>query len=314
MHTFTDGDTNESVEETVERLSEIAGETSADEAEDDQTLEENAVALIERAEGATESLLMASNEGTVTELREDAEELQNVIEQTRELLETADLTEVAGAIDDDDIDDAISVSDIPNAIAEKDPEEAIRYSKLLHLVEFEELLDTIDVRELQQDKDEFDAAVAEFVDDRNEDSSWIVFDALKWLVESAVGGDGEIVDSISDADAAKLASGTGDEGQMKQVAMQSKLLDAVEEFRESVLDAREQLEELREQATENIPENGPGQPSSRNPTAYSTLPQQERPRVETKVSTVPRDTRYSTVSNPPRIYGSRFDTWSKNNE
>lgn len=312
---------NEPVEETMEQLSEIARETgvgdseqsggaSTDEATVGMTVDESAAELLQRAEGAVESLLGALSDGTVTEASDDLEELRNVVEETSELLETVDLTQIPEAIDASDIDEAIDASDIPDAIAEGDVNEAVRYSKLLTLIEFDELLDTVDIRSFRQNKEELDAAVEEFVDDRDEDTGWIVFDALKWLVETAssVGGDGGDGFAI-DVDAGEMTELASDE-QVKQVAMQSKLREAVEEFRESIFEAHERMKELREQANEQVTEKTGGieQPSSRNPTAYSTLPSTERSRLQTQFSTVPRNTRYSTASNPPRIYGSRFES------
>lgn len=312
---------NEPVEETMEQLSGIAetadvgdsegsGGGTTDEATVGETVDESVATLLQRAEGAVESLLSALSDGTATEARDDFEELRNVVEETGELLETVDLTEVPGAIDYDDVDDAVDASDIPDAIAEGDVDEAVRYSKLLTLIEFDELLDTVDIRSFRQNKEELDAAVEEFVDDRDEDSGWIVFDALEWLVETASGVGGDGGDGIAvDVDAGETAELASD-GQVKQIAMQSKLRETVEEFRESVFEAHERMKELREQANEQVTEKTGDidQPSSRNPTAYSTLPSTERSRLQTQFSTVPRNTRYSTASNPPRIYGSRFES------
>ncbi|RRJ31562.1 hypothetical protein [Halocatena pleomorpha] len=310
-------DTNESVEETLERLSETIqatdehSETNSGGA--DSMTDENAFKLVERAEGAVKSLV---DDETPQEINDDIEELRSVIEAAGELLEAVDLTQASGAIDDSDIDEAIDASGIPIAIANGAPDEAIRYRALLQLIEFDELLDAIDVRKLHQNKDEFKTAVSAFVDG-NDGSNWIVVVALKQLAETAVKESNSgtaLTDSIDDAgDVAAMASGT--QGQMKQAAIQSKLLDAVTEFREGLFETHDRLAELREQANERVTESTGdiGQPSTQNPTAYSTMPSHNL-RVGTKVSTVPRDTRRSTVSNPPRIYGSRFDTQRNDNE
>lgn len=319
-------DTNEPVEKTVEQLSEIVDEASESDTDRSDTtvtdaaavteeaLDESAVELLERAEGTIESLFASFSDGTEAEISENSENLRTIIEEAVELLETIDLTEVPGAIDYENMDEAIDVSDIPDAIAERDVSRAIRYSKLLTLVEFGEVLDAVDVRDFKQNKDEFEAAVEESIEDRDqdgdEDGDWIVFDALTWLAETVVeNGDDGIIDSMDPdmEDATELAS----DGQMKQVAMQSKLRDAVEEFRESIFEAHDRMKELRETASEQVAEtNGDiEQPSSRNPSAYSTMPAQRTDRLGTTgVSTVPTNTRYSTASNPPRIYGSRFET------
>ncbi|WP_248905501.1 hypothetical protein [Halocatena marina] len=321
-------DSIEPIEETVGRLSEIVGETNISKSEqsggtvtDDapanaEALNTSVTELLERADGAVESLLVAFSRGAVENALDDFNDLRGVIEETVELLETVDLTEVASAIDYDNIDEAIDPSSITDALSEGDVDEAIRYSKLLMLIEFDELLSTVDIRDFRQNKDELEAAVNEFVDDRNEDSGWIVFDALKWIVDTIVSDNGEsegVVDSmdVDVSDATEIASG----GQMKQVAMQSKLRDAVEEFREGLFEAHERMKTMREQASEEMPETAGGteQPSSRNPTAYSTMPPR-RSHLRTQFSTVPKDSLYSNVSNPPRVYGSRFDTLRDDDE
>lgn len=81
--------------------------------------------------------------------------------------------------------------------------------------------------------------------------------------------------------------------------------DGVVTFRDALLEAHERIqekvEELRDR-TERV-----GQPRSRNPTAFSTLP---KSRAEfggtTRYSTVPAETRYSSAPNHARIYGRRF--------
>lgn len=312
-------DTNETVKETVEQLSEVVDESSAGDTSTatgpdaadgtDEVLDENAVELLKRAEEAIESLFASFSSGTDAEIRENIEDLRNVIEESAELLETVELTKVPGAIDYENMDEAIDVSDIPNAIAERDVGRAIHYNKLLTLVEFGEVLDAVDVRAFEQNKDEFEAAVDEFIGEsgRNQDQNQNQKPDQDQNRDE--NDDRGIIDSMDPdtGDATEVAS----DGQVKQVAMQSKLRDSIEEFRESIFEAHDRMKELRETASKQVAEtNGDiGQPSSRNPTAYSTLPPQQTDRIGTTgVSTVPANTRYSSASNPPRIYGDRFET------
>ncbi|RRJ29537.1 hypothetical protein [Halocatena pleomorpha] len=202
-------------------------------------------------------------------------------EESKELFEAIDTTKLLESIDIEKLPNIVNFEEVPAAIANADPKRAIELKRLVSLVEFDDLLDAVEVQELLQGTD-----VA-----------------------------GDILGSSD------LSDGDLDDGmtQAMQVAVQSKLQDAAEELRSSVLDAREQLEQARDEAQETIEETtggGTGQPSSQNPTAYSTMASgwKQGDWSSAKVSTVPRTVRYSSASGHDRLYGSRFDRLENDDE
>lgn len=110
-----------------------------------------------------------------------------------------------------------------------------------------------------------------------------------------------------------LTGGDGDGGmgaltdpELMQAATQAQLDSAIEEFRELLVETHARLDELREANQARF--DGVDQPSSRNPTAFSTLTTHRgAPKDASQVSTVPRNVRHSTGPSRRRIYGRRFE-------
>lgn len=317
---------SEDVEETLDELSETVEGTSDasseghDErsdgtdtpasSEDANALDHDIDALLDRAMGDVEALLTAhESDDPFEEVSEDVDDLIDVVEETEELLETVDLTDLPEAVDLTELPEAIEAGEVPDAIAEGDPGEAVRYRKLLQVVELGKLWDAVDTREFWRNKRELDDAADGVLDDGDDAGP------METLREF-VGDDGDstdIGDAGSEGDTSAVATGSDDERENIEVPtetiqqrVQSKLSDAVGEFRESLLDTRERVEELKEEneaRTEDVE-----QPDSRNPTAYSSIPTERSDVSATaKFSTVPEETRYSSAPNRPRLYGSRFD-------
>ena len=264
-------------------------------------------ALLDRAEADIDSLLgVLSGEENYADAKDDLDDLVDVIEETEELLDTVDLSELPEAVELSELPSAIEGEDVPEAIANAEPRRALDLTRLASLVEFSELWDAVDVRSFMENKDELEEAtddVTEEGDGEDGDESGLVDSFDTPDLEGA--GDGE--ESIFD------------EGQAKQLAIQSQLSDAVEEFRESALDARDQLKEARDTAQEKVEEKtggGTGQPSSRNPTAYSTMVAGWKTGSwsSASFSTVPRQTQHSSAPGHYRIYGRRFDEREGNDE
>ncbi|EMA54088.1 hypothetical protein [Halococcus thailandensis] len=269
-------------------------------------------ALLDRAEGDIDSLLgVLSGEESYGDAKEEIEDLVDVIEETEELLDTVDLSELPEAVELSELPSAIEGEDVPEAIANAEPRRAVDLTQLASLVEFSELWDAVDVRSFMQNKDELEEATADVTDDEDDN-----------------GGNGESGDDSGLMDSFDM-SGSGDanggeesildDGQAKQLAIQSQLRDAVEEFRESALDARDQLKEARDTAQEKVEEKtggGTGQPSSRNPTAYSTMVSGWKAGgwSSASFSTVPKQTQHSSAPGHYRIYGRRFDEREGNDE
>jgi hypothetical protein len=249
-------------------------------------------ALLGRAETDVESLLgVLSGEESYQEAKDDIEDLVRVIEETEELLETVAVSELPDAVDVSKLPSAIEGEDVPEAIANAEPERAIDLRRLASLVEFTELWDAVDVRAFMQNKEELDDATDDVTDDEGEESG---------MMDSFGSGTREVGATIAE------------QGEAKQAAVQSRLRDAIEEFRGSALDARGQLKEARDTAQAKVEAKtggGTGQPSSRNPTAYSTMVGgwQSSGWSSANFSTVPRSARHSSTPGHFRIYGRRFD-------
>jgi hypothetical protein len=303
-------DTKADLESQVEHVAENETDsTEADEAESRLSDTDDATALLERAAAAVTSLIrLLSDDATPEETTDEIENLQEIATEAEELLATVDLTTLPDAIDLAELPTAIEADDIPVAVAEGDLQQAVHYSELLAVVEFGELLDAVDVQEFHQHREELAAAIDDVTGDSESSEMWIVFDTLEELIEILrPEGDDGLIDAIEGEEALDVAL----DGETKQAVIQSQLHETIGEFRESVLEARTRLEELHEEANEQIEETtgGLGQPSSRNPTAFSTLTTAWKPTGGTgQYSTVPESTRYSTAPSHRRLYGSRFET------
>ena len=241
---------------------------------------------------------VSSDETLVSGVAEDIKDGRRVVEETGELLDTVDLGELPEAIDLSELPEAIDAKEVPAAIANADPERAVKLKRLMSLVEFDELWDAVEVQEFMQNKGELEDAVDDLTDEDGEESS--------------------LTDSLGTAGSGGSSSKSGgDESFIAQeeamhATIQSKLQDAIDEFRGSVLDAHDQLKEARETAQETVEEKtggGTGQPSSRNPTAYSTMVSGWKTGgwSSSTFSTVPQGTRHSSAPGHFRIYGRRFE-------
>ncbi len=239
----------------------------------------------------------------LSDMKDDIEDGQQVIEETGELLETVDVMKLLGAIDVSELPEVIDTTEVPAAIANAEPERAVELRKLASLVEFDELWDAVDVREFVRNKGELEDAVGEVTGDRDDGSA-----ENSSLTDSV--GSANSLGSDSSADGEGEMS-LGEQGETMQVALQSKLRDAVEEFRGGVLNAREQMGAARDEAQATVEEKtgGTGQPSSRNPAAYSTMVSGWKSSgwSSASFSTVPQETRHSGTPGHFRIYGSRFE-------
>jgi hypothetical protein len=251
----------------------------------------------------SESLSETLGDAALLGVKDDIEDGWEVIEETGELLETVDLSELPDAIDVSELPEAVDFEEIPAAIANAEPKRAVELKQLASLVEFNELWDAVDVREFMQNKDELEDA-ADVTD--NESSA----------------DDASLTDSLGSS--GSLGADEGGEslvgqGEAMQAAIQSKLRDSIEEFRESVLDARAQVEAARDTAQQTVEEKtggGTGQPSSRNPTAYSTMVSGWKTGEwsSARFSTVPQEARHSSAPGHFRIYGHRFENRENDNE
>lgn len=254
--------------------------------------------------------------------RFDDDELSELIGYVRDLVEVADeaedllgeidLASLPEAVDAADLAEAVETGKIPDAIEERDPTEAIELRALLSAVELTELWDSADVRRLWQEKRELDAELDDVTGDDGDDDSLLdtdddsMLDADGSMLDT---DDGSLLDTDMDVDMdMDDVGGPGDvPSEAYQTKIQQKAMGAVDEFREGMLEAHDELKALREKNREKMRRKDTST-SSRNPTAHSTIPTERGDIGQgTRYSTVPKETRYSTAPNRKRIYGNRFD-------
>lgn len=271
---------------------------ASDEGDADDAIGIDASDLVERAETDVVDFLQALLvDEDIDEAEHALADLYEVAEEAEELLATIDFSDLPEAVDVSELPDLIEAGDIPEAVASGDAGEAIDMTALVDVIELGTLWSNVDVREFWRNKQEFQAALDDVTDDGQEEG---VLDRVKEAFSEAAEGDGDDGLGMDDVDDEVSADAA-------QAAIQSGLQDAIDEFYDGLLKTHERLATLREanrERTDNI-----GQPDSRNPTAFSTLPAPSKPSRGRGLqhSTVPRETKYSTTPNRERVYGTRFE-------
>lgn len=219
------------------------------------------------------------------------DELEDVADETEDVLSSADLLRLAQVVDWSELPDAVELENVPDAIEERDPTEVVALRELLDVEDLPELWRSLDARELWRQKREFD--------DELED--------LPLVGADGDDGDGELLDaSGSDVDLPDVDAHDVDPRSVEN-AVQAQMSDAVATAREALLDAHDRVEALYEENESRFPDRRRNR--TRNPSAVSTLPDERASHgPRTRHSTVPEETRHSTAPNRRRIYGTRFDS------
>jgi chemotaxis regulatin CheY-phosphate phosphatase CheZ len=298
-------------EEVAEDAADVVAEHAAEAAEEAvEAVEEVPIEEIQelaaRAETSLDAFLEAEEHGEAD--KHLLEDLWDVAEEAAELLETVEVDALPEAIEDDAgieefgefVKSNKEMLGLPSTAEEGEHE--VAYRELLELVELSEVWDAVDLREFMRNKRELDEELDDVSDYAGDDAGGTDDDGP---FET---DDDWRADPTPSPDLGEL----GTEG--RQAAVQQKVTGAVEEFRESILDAHERLEEIVEKNRERG--RTVDQPDSRNPTAVSTLPTGGRGSIRsgTHHSTVPEETLYSSAPNHRRIYGSRFDDQRRRRE
>lgn len=273
--------------------------------------------LLTRAQRGIESL--QDDAVGPQEALETIEDLLAVADEVEDLLETVDVAALVEAVGAEDLSEVVDLEDVPEALEEGAPREAVHLRKLLKLADLGELFHSANVRQLRREKRELEEAIDDLVEDDGEagaatadtvagdgagggpasGSPGGAGDAIGGGADGAFGGD--------DTDTGERSVGPGVDQAVLQQAVQSKVDDAVVEFRQGLLAAHEELRRMRAANAERTGSVG-RQSGSRNPTAFSSMPADEvTVGTGTKHSTVPRETRHSSAPNRERIYGDRFE-------
>ena len=237
-------------------------------------------------EGA-KSLLESVTEGKEDPSAGKLQALLHLVNLIQGVLKTTDADELLKTVDFDEIDSVVDLDSIGEAVESGDIGDAVELTNLRKLIEFGQLWQTIDLSELVSSKDEITETVGQLTGD--DDGEGGLFDGIEM---DDLTGDGEMAEGLTDPE-------------MMQTATQAKLDDAIDGFRDLLVETHARLDQLRKANKERF--NGVDQPTSRNPTAVSTLSTHGGPpKAGSAVSTVPRNVRHSTGPSRRRIYGRRF--------
>lgn len=276
------------------------GEADADQVEE----------WIDRAEEALDRLEEHVEGREIESTIETLHDLVEIADEAEDVLDEVDLTELPAAVEGDQLLEAIEAGDIPEAVSEGDATEMIDLRALMKAVQLRNLWNNVDVTELLDERGELAEEIDEYTDDHDEGG-------MMETMEEAVSSDDDSSGMKQKAKSAMTSDDDSEGGrdpvdmpsQEYQEMIQTKAIEAVEEFREGVKNAHHKLKQFREKNREKMRrQHGETDADSRNPTAYSSLPT-ERPDIEgksTHYSTVTQSVRHSTAPSLDRVYGNRY--------
>ncbi len=239
-------------------------------------------AFTDEVQSGLDGLVSAFGSNEFDTISTEAEKLWTVLDEGEDVLDELDLTDLPDVVELSELPDVIELEDTSEAVDEGDAGEIIDLRSLANAIKFRELWSSTDVRSLWKESDEFT-------------------DALE-----AIGiGSGD-----SDNDGNGMLAMDDDlknevQSELYESKLQSQLQESVDEFRESLMDTRNDLKEIKE---ENESMGSTGQPSSDNPSAYSTMATSRSDMVSVaRYSTIPKKGWHSSTGGSKRIYGDRFE-------
>ena len=254
----------------------------------------------------------------------DIQDVLEVIDEANDILESIEFTELPEAVDRDQVLEAIELGNVPDALSDSEDEDVVKLRQLIRAINMRELLADVDVTQLWSSKRDAEAALEDLTDD--EDDQGVIGAAATAMAGD--GDDGGVLDGVRDrvgddddelieteADdvmemGAQVAKsefdvGDGDLSAYEEI-IQQQAIEGVDAFRDGLLRAHGKFERVIDENRERT-RNIDRQPSSRNPTAVSTI---ETPRADVasvaNYSTVPRTVRHSSAPSRKQIYGDRF--------
>ncbi|WP_254765725.1 hypothetical protein [Salinilacihabitans rarus] len=253
--------------------------------------------------------------------------LERVAREAEELLASIDLAELPDAVDEEELVEAVETGEIPDAIAEGEADEVVRVRRLLRAINLRELLDVGNVVEISREANEFEEAVGNVRDggDGGEDDGILgkatdaVGDDEGGMLETAVEEGEELVAEGKEAASDEFGVGSLDPAEGEEFGLdaedteayqrmvQDRAVASIEEFREALLVVHGKFQKVYDFNREHLRRED-ASTHSRNPTAASTMPiERADMRAADRLSTVPRQVKYSTAPGFDRIYGSRFE-------
>ncbi|WP_226007121.1 hypothetical protein [Natrinema salinisoli] len=293
--------------------------SDAESADTFDALLEEAEASLERLEGTLEDAdgIDELEGDTVERVIGDVDTLVRVAEETVELLNELDLSELPDAVDGEELLNAIEVGEIPDAMANDDEDlsDVVDFTAVFDAIDLLNAWNATDLSDIWREKGELDDALDDLEDG---DGAGMVEDAASDVVNGDEEGDGllggdedDVLGTGMDAgSAAKQALGDIDvakDPEAYQVAIQQQAMRGIDAFRTALLETHEKFEQLYEYNREKMRTTDTST-NSRNPTAASTIPTDRRDLGGgARYSTVPRDVKLSTAPSRKRIYGRRFE-------
>lgn len=277
---------------------------------------ETALANVEEALDGIDGL-DEFEDGELASLLGDVDTLARVAQETGELIEALDLTDLPEAVDGDELLEAIEVGEIPDALteAETDADDVVDFTQVFTALDLLSAWDATDLTEIWEEKRELEDAVDDL--DGDEDAG-MVEDAIETVAEEgtdAIGdddGDDELLGTEMDMKEAAMEAfekpDVEDDPEAYQVFIQQQALKGIDAFRDALLMTHGKFEKLYETNREKMRRQDTS-PSSRNPTAASTIATNRREigTSGTRHSTVPNQVKLSTAPTRKRIYGRRFE-------
>ena len=245
--------------------------------------------LVELATSTLESVTAGEEDPSAGKLQA----LLHLVNLIQGVLTTSDIDELLDTIDLDDLDSVVALDELPDAVESGELGDAVELKNIKQLIEFGQLWGAVDLSELMDSKDEITETVGQITGDDEGEEGVLETDLFDEMELSDMAGDDGVAGGLT-------------EPEMIQSATQAQLDDAIDGFRDLLVETHIRLNKLRETNEERF--EGVDQPSSRNPTAVSTLATHGRPpKAASTVSTVPRNVRHSTGPSRRRIYGRRFE-------
>ncbi|ELY56971.1 hypothetical protein [Natronococcus jeotgali] len=245
----------------------------------------------------------------------DVDALVRVAQETAELVEALDLSELPEAVDGEELLEAIETGEIPDAVAEEETgaSDVVDLTQLFSALDLLSVWDAADLTDIWEQKRELDEATDALGDGEDEGT---LEGAAETVVDEGtdlVGGDdGDgLLDEVDPKEAAMEAFGTPDveeDPEAYQVFIQQQAMRGIDAFRDALLETHETFQKLYETNREKMRREDTS-PSSRNPTAASTIATERRDigTSNTRHSTVPQQVKLSTAPTRRRIYGRRFE-------
>lgn len=223
----------------------------------------------------------------------DARAIATIVREAEEILRSIDASELPDAIDADRVREAIELGELPDTVREEENADVVKLRQVVRAIDLGRALKAMDVSDVFESKREIDDATDELVDDEEANES---------ILDTDMDG---TVDAVADELREDVDVGDGNMSEY-QALIQQQAIKGIDAFRDGLLKTHGKFEQVVETNREKMRRQDRS-PSSRNPTAVSTMPT-TRSDVSSvpNYATMPRTVRHSDAPTRTHIYGDRF--------